>query len=209
MKSIPRKTPKGRPFKKFYCDRNGTFLLPPIAFKIWLYHYARENENRKSWPSVETVMKACGLCRVQTFYKWRAYLRQNGWLEKVGEVPPRSKGGLPVPIFRVTRGTIPVKCEKRTKRNSAENAPNLIELSAKNATMPSANNAPNLSAKNAPISRFIEVEPFEEDSKRLKPEVDSGPVKSGSNLNQAVLPENLPEGFIKRGGKVVFVGGAR
>jgi hypothetical protein len=183
---------KSRPFKKFYCDRNETFLLEPIAFKIWMYHYARESADRKSWPAVDTVMKACGITRIQTFYKWRAYLRTNGWLQKVGEVQSKGKSGLPIPIFKVTRGTITIKCEKRTKRLSAKNAPNPDPLSAKNAPSPSALNAPSPSALNAPRSRTTEVAPFEEDSKNVKPEVE-GSERWVSSLKRSVNSDPKPD----------------
>src|SRR5260370_16733275 len=93
--------PKGRPFKKFYCDRNETFLLPPVAFKLWMYHYTREGEDRKSWPSVKTVMAACGLDRPQTFYQWRAYLKKNNWLEKRRAVPSKTHTSPPLTPFQI------------------------------------------------------------------------------------------------------------
>jgi hypothetical protein len=97
-----------RPFKKFYCDRPDVFLIPPSALKIWLFHYTREGKDRRSWPSVETLMKKCGIAKDDTVYKWRAWLQENGWLKKVGEIPPKhNTGEFAVPIFRVTRGTVP------------------------------------------------------------------------------------------------------
>jgi hypothetical protein len=99
-------TVKPRPFKKFFCDRPEAFLLPPAAFKIWMYHYARENADRKSWPSIETLMKKCKLGR-KAVYRWRSWLQRNGWLVKTGEIRGRNHGEFGVPIFTVKRGTIP------------------------------------------------------------------------------------------------------
>ena len=87
---------KTRPFKKFYVDRMDTFLLPPIAFKIWLYHYTREGTERKSWPSVQTIMNACDIGSKRIFYERRRYLVENGWLEQTGEMPAHTDGRRPV-----------------------------------------------------------------------------------------------------------------
>jgi len=95
---------KKRPFKKFFCDRPEAFLLPPAAFKIWMYHFARENADRKSWPSVETVMEKCDLGR-KAVYQWRAWLQKNGWLVRVGE-KRSTRGQFSVPMFMVRRGLI-------------------------------------------------------------------------------------------------------
>ena len=99
------KPPSQRPFKKFFCDRPEVFLLPPAAFKIWMYHYAREGADRKSWPTIETLMEKCNLGR-KAVYQWRSWLQKNGWLARVGE-KRSNRGEFAVPMLMVKRGTIP------------------------------------------------------------------------------------------------------
>jgi len=96
---------KSRPFKKFYCDDEAIFQLPGIAFKIWMYHYKREGKARESWPSVPTICNALKISE-NTLFKWRKYLIENGWLEKVGN-RHRLDGEFTVPVFKVKRGTVP------------------------------------------------------------------------------------------------------
>jgi Helix-turn-helix domain len=98
---------KPRPFKKFFCDRPEVFLLPPAAFKIWMYHYAREGQVRQSWAKLETLCDKLNMDR-HSVCKWRGWLIENGWLEKVGE-RQSSSGKFSVPIFKVRRGTVPEK----------------------------------------------------------------------------------------------------
>lgn len=98
-----------RPFKKFFCDRKDTFGLSANAFKIWMYHYCLEGEDRKSWPSRETICKDLKI-NIDTLTDSRLWLLKNGWLEKVGE--RNAEGRYAVPIFRVKRGTIPTVEEK-------------------------------------------------------------------------------------------------
>jgi hypothetical protein len=107
--SIPASTssaskPASRPFKKFYCDDKEVFRLPGVAFKIWMYHYAREGKARQSWPTVDTICDALDINK-STLQRWRKFLVQNGWLEKVGE-HRRLDGEFNVPIFKVKRGTV-------------------------------------------------------------------------------------------------------
>jgi len=98
-----------RPFKKFFCDRKDTFGLAANAFKIWMYHYCLEGEDRKSWPSRETICKDLKI-NIDTLTDSRLWLLKNGWLEKVGE--RNAEGRYAVPIFRVKRGIIPTVEEK-------------------------------------------------------------------------------------------------
>ena len=100
-------TPKNRPFKKFFCDRLEVFLLPPAAFKIWLYHYSREGSARESWPGIKTLCEKLNLDR-HSVCRWRGWLIANGWLERIGE-RQGSNGRFSVPVFKVTRGSIPAK----------------------------------------------------------------------------------------------------
>jgi hypothetical protein len=99
-------TPKNRPFKKFFCDRPEVFLLPPAAFKIWMYHYSREGVARKSWPSIKTLCETLDMDR-HSVCKWRSWLTVYGWLERIGE--RQGSGKFCVPVFKVKRGSIPAK----------------------------------------------------------------------------------------------------
>jgi len=98
--------PKERPFKKFFCDRPEVFLLPPAALKVWLYHYSREGSVRESWPGVDTLCEKLDMDR-HSVCKWRGWLITNGWLEKIGE--RQGSGKFSVPVFKVTRGSIPAR----------------------------------------------------------------------------------------------------
>lgn len=83
--------------------------MPPNAFKVWMYHYCLEGDDRKSWPSRETIRKALRM-NVDTLKNARQWLVDNGWLQKVGE--RNSTGEFSVPIFKVRRGIIPPVAEK-------------------------------------------------------------------------------------------------
>jgi hypothetical protein len=109
--------PSSRPFKKFYCDDKEVFKLPGIPFKIWMYHYAREGKDRKSWPTVETICEALDI-NPKTLNRWRKYLIANGWLQKVGD-RRREGGEYSVPVFKVKRGTVPQNLGDGRKRNRA------------------------------------------------------------------------------------------
>ena len=100
-------TPKNRPFKKFFCDRPEVFLLPPAAFKIWLYHYSREGPVRESWPGIKTLCEKLHMDR-HSVCTWRGWLTENGWLERIGERQVGS-GRFSVPVFKAKRGSIPAK----------------------------------------------------------------------------------------------------
>lgn len=186
--------PKVRPFKKFYCDRPEVFLLPDPAFKIWMYHYTRENKTRASWPAVKTVMDACGIDRSQTFFKWRKYLITNGWLVKVGEKPARADGGRPVPIFKVTRGTIPAKVRKAHQTKGAESAPN---PSAINAPKPvkkrtEACQKAHLEVDSVEVEQ-VEVKPTEVEATDSRSDLDYSPDHSDGALEHGpVPPTKLP-----------------
>ena len=106
MKLTKKETqPKGRPFKKFYCDRDDIFLLPPLAFKLWMFYYRSEGAKRESWASRDVIVAKCGMDK-DTVTKWRDWLVKNNWLRKIGEhrTPGHFFG---VPVMQVTRGTIP------------------------------------------------------------------------------------------------------
>jgi len=93
-------------------------MLPPLALKIWLAHYAYEGKTKPSWPSVQTLMEVCGIDKPHTLYKWRAWLVANGWLKQVGEITPRHKGTFSVPMFScLFDGTVCQKMADGRKRN--------------------------------------------------------------------------------------------
>jgi hypothetical protein len=98
-----------RPFKKFFCDRKETFAMPPNAFKVWMYHYCLEGEDRKSWPSRDNICKTLRIS-VDTLKITRQWLTDNGWLVKVGE--RNSRGEFSIPVFKVRRGIVPPVVEK-------------------------------------------------------------------------------------------------
>ncbi|MFY9560302.1 MAG: helix-turn-helix domain-containing protein [Terriglobales bacterium] len=101
---MPSQLSKGRPFKKFYCDRDEVFQMPANAFKVWMYHYRMEGKDRKSWPSRDTLCRKLGIS-LDTLKTSRRWLVKHGWLKKIGE--RNSDGEFAVPVFRVTRGDIP------------------------------------------------------------------------------------------------------
>jgi hypothetical protein len=117
----------GRPYRPFYSDREEIFLVPPAAFKIWMYHYKCEGqETRESWPSIETLCEKCDL-NESTVLKYRKWLLDNGWLVQTGYVNSRH-GHFAVPKFRVRRGTVPEKIrdgreKNRPGRNQARTVP--------------------------------------------------------------------------------------
>jgi hypothetical protein len=120
MSTTEHGTPKKRPFKKYYCDRPETFLLPPIAYKIWMYHYKHEGPKRESWPSRAAICKDCNI-NLDSLKNWRKWLVDNGWLVLLGHRDSKS-GEFKVPVYRVTRGTIPevIKTQALDKATVAE-----------------------------------------------------------------------------------------
>jgi hypothetical protein len=111
-----------RSFKKFYCDQKDVFLLPPTAFKVWMYHYSREGAERKSWPSRETTCRDLniGMKALKAARKW---LIENGWLKLVGQRDLTS-GEFTVPVFQVDEGTVP-----RTQKDTTDGGPKRIPRS--------------------------------------------------------------------------------
>jgi hypothetical protein len=93
---------KKRPFKKFYCDDDAVFLLPPVAFKIWIYHYRLERKERKSSIDATTLCKRLGGIDPNTLFKWRKHLVSTGWLELLSNDIGKE------PVFRAARGQTPV-----------------------------------------------------------------------------------------------------
>ena len=97
--------PKSRPFKKLFCDRPDLLKLPGSALKVWLCHFMHEGQDRKSWPSLETICEETDL-EQRVVKKVRQQMLNGGWLEKSGD---RSvKGQFKVPIITATRGVVPL-----------------------------------------------------------------------------------------------------
>jgi hypothetical protein len=113
------KKPKSRPFKKFYCDRDETFLLPLPAFKLWMFYYRLEGAKREGWATRETICAKCDLDK-DTVTKWRGWLVTNGWLRKVGDHHTLHNPLASSPIMQVTRGTIPAILERRGKSKKSQ-----------------------------------------------------------------------------------------
>lgn len=102
MTTTNKTKPKGRPFKKFYCDRDEIFLLPPLAFKLWMFYYRLEGQKREGWASRETICKKCAMNK-DTVSKWRKWLVANDWMKQVGTHNTGSEFG--IPVMQITRGT--------------------------------------------------------------------------------------------------------
>ena len=117
MTTMTNKTktkPKGRPFKKFYCDRDEVFLLPPPAFKLWMYYYRLEPAKREGWATREQISEKCGMAP-DAVTDWRKWLVKNGWMRKVGEHKTPNNPLASSPIMQVCRGTIPATVDRRGK----------------------------------------------------------------------------------------------
>jgi hypothetical protein len=187
MTTMTNKTktkPKTRPFKKFYCDRPNIFLIPAPAFKIWMYHYAREGRERQSWPSIDKLCKALNMGE-DSIYKWRKWLTDNGWLVKTGE--RGSNGVFKVPVMQVKDGTIPGDkgsgSDGRRKRTDSESigyGDRLRKYRRPTDREVSGTDAPIVSASARPDSIGAEVEPSKqvEPLREVKPKGNEmGPVK--------------------------------
>jgi hypothetical protein len=118
---MPTTTSEVRPFKKFFCDDRAVFRLPGNAVKLWLYYYAREGPERRSWPTAETICTDLGINQ-NTLFRWRAFLVEYGWLKKVGD-HRRQDGEFSVPEFAVKRGTVPEKIGDGTDKRSTNRIP--------------------------------------------------------------------------------------
>ena len=103
---------KLKAFKIFDCNRKRVFLLPPAAFKVWMYHFSREgpDKTKGSYPSLELISKELGM-PVKLVKKQRRALLLHGWLKRVGEKKSKrsqdSSGKFNIPIMMVDEGTIP------------------------------------------------------------------------------------------------------
>jgi hypothetical protein len=77
------------------------FLIPASAFKVWWYHYSRENKRRESWPSIGLIAAECDLER-KTVFAARKWLVDNGWLVEVRRLENSN-----IPVYRVEKGIAP------------------------------------------------------------------------------------------------------
>lgn len=103
--NLKLKTP---PFKKFDCTRKKVFLLPPAAFKVWMFHYSMEgpDKTKGSYPKLETISEALNMDE-KLIKKQRRALLLHGWLKKIGEKQNTSSGKFNVPIMMADEGIIP------------------------------------------------------------------------------------------------------
>jgi hypothetical protein len=198
--------PKSRPYKKFYCDRDETFLLPANAFKVWMFYYRLEGAKREGWATREMVCEKCDLS-LDTFKTAKAWLVQHGWLKQVGW--HRTRNGY-VPMMQVTRGTIPAEPDgrglsnkskvrqfQRRKVSTDHPAESFHQPTRrKNSTPPKDTRRKNPSDYPAESFR-ADVDTSDVDEK-TNPDVDG--VSSGKNL------EPLPDGYRWDDGKIVKVG---
>lgn len=109
----------GEIFKPFYVADpywRELFLLPPNAFKVWLYHYGRENLDNESWPSVALIASECDLNR-KTVFEARRWLLEHGWLIKVRQFDVR---GGSMPVFCVDKGRIPYTDKRDDPKNGTD-----------------------------------------------------------------------------------------
>jgi Helix-turn-helix domain len=185
MHSTASSKPPSRPFKKFYCDDKEVFKLPGIPFKIWMYHYAREGKERKSWPTVETICEALDI-NPKTLNRWRKYLIANGWLQKVGD-RRREDGEYSVPIFKVRRGTVPHNLGDGRKRNRAP----------KNGVPTDTNNWGATDTNNWNVDRYQNLGDEVDSGLLDSEEVESGVLESKSKSSHS-LPEPSPKPAGKR-----------
>jgi hypothetical protein len=147
---------KGRPFKKFFCDRDETFLIPANPFKVWMFHYRLEGKERRSWPSREIICRKLSIS-VDTLKRSRKWLIQYGWLERIGE--RNSEGEFAVPIFRVTRGRIPTvgaeTAHGKTAKGGCKNRPRSRVQKA--STVAGAKTAQEVDSKSSYIQREVDT----------------------------------------------------
>src|SRR5208283_4999716 len=97
------------------------FLLPGSALKLWLAHYAHENKDGESWPSIQTLMEETGLSE-DTIFTQRRWLLDNHWLVLTGYVAAQH-GQFGVPKFSVRRGAIPEKIRDGRENNRPGKVP--------------------------------------------------------------------------------------
>jgi hypothetical protein len=107
IKTSKAKT-KGRPFKMFYVGKEWdiVFLLPPPAFKLWVFYYRLEGVKREGWAPRDTISEKCDMDK-DAVTKWRQYLVANGWMRKIGDHATPGNPLATTPIMQVCRGTIP------------------------------------------------------------------------------------------------------
>ena len=117
-----------RPFKKFYCDRPNIFLISAPAFKVWMYHYAREGRDRASWPSLPKICAALNMGE-DSVLKWRKWLIDNDWLVKTGERD--SRGAFKVPVMQVKNGRIPTDTNSGSDGRRKRTTPGIFGTAVK------------------------------------------------------------------------------
>jgi hypothetical protein len=114
MTTTIKTKPKGRPFKKFFCDRKEVFLLPPLALKLWLFYYQLEGAKREGWAPRQTICEQCRMDKDAVTF-WRRWLVEHGWMQQVGLRKTPNNPLAAIPVMQVTRGTVPDTVERRGK----------------------------------------------------------------------------------------------
>lgn len=87
------------------------YLLPPVAFKIWWFHYRCEVLDRESWPGEDTICQMLGIEDRKTLFIHRKWLKDHGWLVQTSRAYRGHN-----PTFRVERGWIPNRGCQRHER---------------------------------------------------------------------------------------------
>jgi hypothetical protein len=192
--------PKTRPFKMFYVGKEWDmiFLLPPPAFKLWMYYYRLEPAKREGWATREQISEKCGMAP-DAVTDWRKWLVKNGWMRKVGEHKTPNNPLASSPIMQVCRGTIPATVDRRGKsagsRTTQFKREREISHTVDTENLP---HRPVTEFSHAPVRQFSsgavpETSRHDVDviQKLDKPPVD-GPVESGlKGSSQATLPEGV------------------
>src|SRR5690349_21587298 len=108
---------KPRAFKKFYCDRPETLLMPANSFKVWCWHYSYAGEKRESWGLRETIA-AHERLSIPPHARARRWLVKHGWLNLVRM--HYGEDGSAYPVYSVTRAVIPGRVGSHTSQPKAK-----------------------------------------------------------------------------------------
>lgn len=71
----------GKRYKFLDPTRKAVLMLPPNALKLWLAYWMFESDDRKAYPTQDTIDRVTGMS-TKTIIKARAYLLAEGWLKK-------------------------------------------------------------------------------------------------------------------------------
>jgi len=208
--------PKSRPFKMLYVGKewDTIFLLPPPAFKLWVFYYRLEGPKREGWATREHISDKCGMSP-DVVTDWRKYLVKHGWMRQVGEHKTPNNPLATTPIMQVCRGTIPTTVERRGK--SAGSRAKQFKRARKLSVTAGTENLPHRAVtenQRSTVRQFSSgavTETFRDDvdvSQKLdKTYVDGKRPEELISSRESQV--KLPVGFEWRDGKAVQTGGAR